>query len=110
MSVTIDIKVVAYVVIAIMLVILIAYLIKLARKLIITLNHTNKILEDVEVISEIASDRSKDVDEIISGITESVASVSDALKGNQNLISAAAAVGKAVVAVKKYTDKDESKK
>lgn len=107
MNVTIDLKNLALVIIAIALVVLIIYLIQVMRKLLVTLNQTNKILADVETISEIAANRSKDVDGIISNVSESVSSVSEAVKGNQNVFAAAAAIIKAVFAVKNAADKDK---
>lgn len=100
MNVTIDIKLLAFGILALALVILIVYLIQLARKLIVTVDHTNKILEDVEVVSEIAANRSKDVDEIISNVSESVSSVTETMKEKQNIFTAVASIVKAVAAVK----------
>lgn len=110
MSVTIDIKVLALTVIVIALLILIIYMIKLMRKLIITVDHTNKILEDVEVVSDIAADRSKDVDEIISNVSQSVASVTDALNGKENMLTALTSFVKSLVKLKNAaSDKDTNK-
>lgn len=109
MNVTIDIKVLAIVVIVIAVVVLAAYLVKMLKRLIVTLEHANKILEDVEVISEIAANRSKDVDGIIGNVSESVSDLSTAIKGNQNIMSAIVSVVKAAAAVKNAVTKDEEK-
>lgn len=109
MNVTIDIKVLAIIVIAIAVVVLAAYLVKVLKKLMVTLDHTNKILEDVEIVSEIAANRSQDVDGIISNVSESVADLSASIKGKQNVISAATSVVKAVAAIKNAIDKEEKK-
>ena len=109
MNVTIDLKILALVIISIALVILIIYLIQVMRRLLVTLDKTNKILTDAEIISDIAANRSKDVDGIISNVSESVASVSEAVKGNKNAFAAAAAVAKAVMAVKNAVTKEEKK-
>ncbi len=100
MSVTIDIKVLALVVIAAAVVVLIAYLIKLLRRLIVTVERTNKILKDVEVVSEIAADRSKDVDGIISNVSDSVESVKDALSGKENMFTALTSFVKSLMMLK----------
>ena len=109
MNVTIDLKILALVIISIALVVLIIYLIQVMRRLLVTLDKTNKILADAEIISDIAANRSKDVDGIISNVSESVASVSEAVKGNKNAFAAAAAVAKAVMAVKNAVTKEEKK-
>ena len=109
MNVTIDLKILALAIISIALVVLIIYLIQVMRRLLVTLDKTNKILADAEIISDIAANRSKDVDGIISNVSESVASVSEAVKGNKNAFAAAAAVAKAVMAVKNAVTKEEEK-
>ncbi|MDO4746184.1 MAG: DUF948 domain-containing protein [Bacillota bacterium] len=106
MNVTIDIKVLAIIVIAIAVVVLIVYLIQMLKKLMVTLDHANKILEDVEVVSDIAANRSKDIDGIITNVSGSVSDLSEAIKGKQNVVSAATSVVKAAVAVKKVIDKE----
>ena len=109
MNVTIDLKILALVIISIALVVLIIYLIQVMRRLLVTLDKTNKILADAEIISDIAANRSKDVDGIISNVSESVASVAEAVRGNKNAFAAAAAVAKAVMAVKNAVTKVEEK-
>ena len=109
MNVTIDLKILALLIISIAVVVLIIYLIQVMRRLLVTLDKTNKILTDAEIISDIAANRSKDVDGIISNVSESVASVSEAVKGNKNAFAAAAAVAKAVMAVKNAVTKVEKK-
>lgn len=109
MNVTIDLKILALLIISIAVVVLIIYLIQVMRRLLVTLDKTNKILTDAEIISDIAANRSKDVDGIISNVSESVASVSEAVKGNKNAFAAAAAVAKAVMAVKNAVTKEEKK-
>lgn len=109
MNVTIDLKILALAIISIALVVLIIYLIQVMRRLLVTLDKTNKILADAEIISDIAANRSKDVDGIISNVSESVASVAEAVRGNKNGFAAAAAVAKAVMAVKNAVTKEEEK-
>lgn len=99
MNVTIDVKMLIFAIVGIALIVLIIYLIQLARKLMVTLEHTNKILEDTQTVTELAAKRSKDVDEIISEITESLSTVSKTVRGDQNVFAATAAVIKAAAAV-----------
>ena len=70
------------------------------------MNHTNKILEDASVVTELASKRSKDVDGIIDNVSESVGSISKAIKGEQNTFAAIASIVKAAAAVKNAFTKE----
>lgn len=107
MKMMIDLKILALIVIMIAVIVLVIYLVRLLKKLMITLEHANKILEDVEVVSDIAANRSKDLDGIIGNVSESASELSAAIKGNQNIVSAATSVVKAVAAVKKVIDKEK---
>ncbi|MGN0701586.1 MAG: hypothetical protein ACI4KL_00170 [Lentihominibacter sp.] len=100
MSVTIDIKALCVVLLLIALIVMVVYAILMIRKLVVTLEHTNRILEDVEVVSGIASERSQDVNKIITDISGSVSGISDALKGNQSIVSAIASIAKSVASIK----------
>ena len=110
MDVTVDIKAVFIVLVLIALVVLIIYAIMMIKKLMITLEHTNKILEDVEVVSKIASERSQEVNNIISDVSGSVAGISDALKGNAGTVSAIASIVKSAAAIKGLMSKDKTEK
>ncbi len=106
MNVMIDLKTLFLILLGIALLILIIYLIQLARKLLVTVNYTNGILEDVTAITDLAAKRSKEVDGIIGDVSESVESLSQAVKGNQNIFSAISSVVKAVAAVKNAGSKE----
>ena len=112
MSVTLDIKVLAFIAIAIALIVFLIYLIQLMRKLIVTVNRTNKILEDAEVVSRIAAERSRDVDGIISNVSESVSVMAAAVKGKQNIIAAVTSLIKSLAMLKNAAcdNKDENSK
>ena len=62
MDVSIDIKTLLIVLVLIALVVLIVYAIMVLRKLLVTVDRTNNVLEDLEVVSEIAASRSQDLD------------------------------------------------
>jgi len=102
MNVMIDLKTLFLIVLGIALLVLIVYLIQLTRKLLTSMDHTINILEDVATITK----RSKDVDGIIGDVSESVESLSKAVKGDQNIFSAISSVIKAVAAVKKAGSKE----
>lgn len=72
MSVSIDIKLFLVILVLIALVVLIIYGILVLRKLLVTLDRTNKILEDAEVVTEIAASRSEDLNGIIDDVSGAV--------------------------------------
>ncbi len=72
MNVTIDLKTLLIILVLIALVVLIIYAIFMVRKLLVTLEHTNKILSDFETVSEIAASRSEDLDGIIENVSGAV--------------------------------------
>ena len=47
------------------------------------------ILDDAKVVSETASDKAQKLDGIVDGISSSVGTVVNSIKGNQNVVSAA---------------------
>ncbi len=107
MNITIDLKMLTLVIVIIAVVILVVYLVRVLKRLMATLEHTNKILEDVEVISDIAANRSKDLDGIIDNISESTSNLSEAVKGKQNIISAVTSVIKAAATLKNVISKED---
>ena len=106
MNVMIDLKTLFLIVLGIALLVLIIYLIQLTRKIMTSMDHTINILEDVAIITDLAAKRSKDVDGIIGDVSESVESLSQAVKGDQNIFSAISSVIKAVAAVKNTGSKE----
>ena len=69
--------------------ILLIYLIVLTANLIRTVKQTNKILEETEVITSIASTKTQEVDQIISGIGYSVDELSSIIGNNNSVVRAA---------------------
>ncbi len=100
MSVTIDLKTLFIILVLIALLFLIIYAVVMIKKLLVTLDRTNKILEDVQVTTEIVANRSKDVDGIIGNVSESVASISSSLKGDQTTVAAVASIAKSLASLK----------
>ena len=101
-------KLALLVVIGIGLIILITYCIVFMKNLITTVKHTNKILEDTQVISKIAAEKTQEVDKIIKDVAGSVGSVSDIIKGNQNTLSAITSIVNALGSLKNL--KNDKKK
>lgn len=106
MNVTVDLKTLGFILLIIAALILIIYLILLVRKLLVTLDHANKILVDLEDVSDIASRRGKEVDGVIGDVTDSVGSLAGAVKDKQNVVQATSSVVRAIASVKNAVSKD----
>ena len=106
MEITITLKELIFIIIAIGVIIFIGYLIKLLKELIETAQRTNKILADAEVISAIASEKTQALDEASDDLVESVKVVAGLLKGNQSSLKAVTNIVNSVAGIKNIiTDK-----
>ena len=92
MTVTLTLEGVLLTIIAVLVIVLLIYLILLLKKLMVTLAKVDTILDDAKVVSETASDKAQKLDGIVDGISSSVGTVVDSIKGNQNIVSAATSV------------------
>jgi uncharacterized protein YoxC len=88
---------------------LLIYCIVFVKNLIPTVKNMNKILEDTQVITGIAAERSKDVDKIIGDVSISVGSISDIIKGNQSVVAALTSLVNAVGSLRNLLDRKEKK-
>lgn len=88
---------------------LLIYCIVFVKNLIPVVKNMNKILEDTEVITGIAAERSKDVDKIIGDVSTSVGSISDIIKGNQSVVAALTSLVNAIGSLKNLLDRKEKK-
>lgn len=88
MTVTVTLKGVLLTVIALLLIILLVFTIVLLRKLIDSLKQLDVILADTHTVTNIAADRVKQADEMVGEVGESLATVVEALKGNQSTVAA----------------------
>ncbi|MBQ4649448.1 MAG: hypothetical protein IJB73_01970 [Firmicutes bacterium] len=95
-------------------IILLVYLILLIRKLIETLRQVDEIMADAKVVSGVAADKAQKVDGIIEGAADTVGTVVNAIKGNQNMVNAATnfvnATSSLAGMMKKSGNKPNSKK
>ena len=82
------------------LLILVAYCIAFMKNLVATVKQANKILENAQVVSQIAADRSKDIDKIMSDMVSSAGSISEIIKGNKNKLSALTSLINAIASLK----------
>ena len=79
-----------------------------AVKLVKTLKSVNSILEDVNVVSSAISDKTREVDNIIGVVSESVANISETLKGNQNAVNAISVIVNSIATIKGFFTKGDS--
>lgn len=107
MEITLTLKDLGLILIGTGIIVLLIYCISFIRNLTVTIKHTNKILEDTQVISAIAATRAQDIDQAVGNVTESVSNISDALKGNQSTIAALSSIVNSVVSLKNIVTKME---
>ena len=81
------------------LIILVIYLIILAKNLVTTVKSTNKILQDAEVVTDVAQKRTTDVDGLLDDVISSVSGISGALKGEENKVQSLSSIAKAITSV-----------
>ena len=93
--VTIDIKATLVYLLFAALIVLVIYLIIIAKNLVKTIKETNKILRDASVISGIAADKAEQLDVMVGDVQSAVADISKAVKGQQNLVGAVSNIVKA---------------
>ena len=72
---------------------------ELRKKILITLEHANTVLEDVEVISAIAASRSEDIDGIIDNVSSAASDISGAT-ANSSLLTTVGSVAKSAASIK----------
>ena len=109
MDITITLKDAGLILIGMGIITLLAYCIAFMKNLVTTVKHANKILEDTQVISKIAAERSKDVDKMINDVSYSVGSLSDIIKGNQSTLAALTSIINALASLKNIIKKEKEK-
>ena len=106
MDVTFDIKALLVVLVLIALIILIIYAILLLRKLLVTVDETNKVLEEVEVVTNMAAGCSEEVGGIIENVSSAAADLSDAVSGT-SVVSTVGSVAKAAASLRGIISGDD---
>lgn len=104
-----DLKTLGWALIIIGLLVLIVFGIVFMRNLIITIQHTNRILQDAEKISAIAAERSEQLDGLVGDVSESVGQVTEMIKGNQSIVSALTSIVNAVTSLKNLVTSKKEK-
>lgn len=100
MEITLTLKDLGLILIGAGVIVLLVYCISFVKNLTVTIKHTNRILEDTQVISGIAAARAQDIDQAVGDVTESVSHISEALKGNQSTVAALSSIVNSLVSLK----------
>lgn len=104
MDITISLKDLGFIMIVTAAFILLIQLIILTKNLVKTAKHTNKILEDTEIITGIASDKAQEVDQIISSIGCTTEEITQMIEGNNSILKALATIINVLAAFKGLFD------
>lgn len=88
MEVVLTLKDLGFILIVTCVVVLLIYCINLVRNLVTTIKYTNKILADTQVITDIAAERTKEVNESVGDLATAVGGIAEAIKGNQSIAAA----------------------
>ncbi len=105
MNATITLGEAGSILIGLALFVLIVYLILMVRNMIPALKSVSKILKDTEVISGVAADSTKEVEKIVVGLSSSVGSLSEVIKGNQSVVAALTSVINSLASLKNLLKK-----
>lgn len=110
MEITITLQDLFLLVIGIAAIVFLFYLIKLLKNLVETIQRTNRVLADAEVITGIASNKAQQLDGVIGDVSEAVGSITELVKGNQNVVKAVTNIVNSLAGLKcLITDKNEEK-
>ena len=108
MQITLNLESVGHFLLVLAGIVLLVILCVAAVKLVKTLKSVNSILEDVNVVSSAISDKTREVDNIIGVVSESVANISETLKGNQNAVNAISVIVNSIATIKGFFTKGDS--
>ena len=110
--ITIDVKTLLICLLLIAITVLVVFLVVAAAHLIKTLKSLTKVLSDVEVVSDIAAERTRQVDGIVDDVTTTISGVTNKLKGDQGILKAISIIASAIIAIKnilfKSSDNNET--
>ncbi|QAT43326.1 hypothetical protein [Aminipila luticellarii] len=109
MEITLTLKDLGLILIGTGIIVLLIYCIGLVKNLTVTIKHTNKILEDTQVITAIAAERAQDIDHAVEDVTETVSNISEALKGNQSTIAALSSIVNSLISLKNICTRKEKR-
>ncbi len=96
---TLSVKDLGIALVIIAAIICLVFLAKVFKRLIVTVEKSNEILDDVKSMTEIAERRSRDLDNMVGNITDSVEGITEAIKGNETIIKQLSAIASAVSSI-----------
>ncbi|MDR1272298.1 MAG: hypothetical protein LBK04_04840 [Clostridiales Family XIII bacterium] len=108
--VTLDLKLLLLSLLIIAGVVLIVFITVAVANMIKTLKGVNGILADVQVMTDIAAERSKQVNEVVDDVVETIKETNVKIRGNKNIIKAASSVGSLIMAIKNIAAAAEKEK
>lgn len=88
MMITIDVKTALIYILLVAAIVLVGYLIVVAKNLVKTVKGVNKILEDAAVVSSVTAEKATQLDGIVVDVCSAVSDLSQAVKGEQSTIGA----------------------
>ena len=102
MEITINVKDHLIGLVLIALIVLIIFLIVLVKHTIDTIKNAKKITSDASIITDIAAQKTVDLNEMLGDVKKAIADLSTAIQGKQGLIGAVMNLGKATASVIAY--------
>ena len=84
------------------------YLIFFFKNLVTTLKSANKALSDVGKITEVAAERTQDVDKIITNVQDSVENLTENIRGNKSTIGFIGTLINFLTTLKGFLSKDKT--
>lgn len=94
MMITIDVKTALVYLLLVAAIVLVGYLIVVAKNLVKTVKEVNKILEDAAVVSSVTAEKASQLDGIVGDVCSAVSDISQAVKGEQSAIGAVSNLAK----------------
>lgn len=99
MYITVPLKDICMILLLAALVVMVIYLIVLFRNLNKTVKKSNEVLEDVKTITEIAEKRSVELDDTIGNVSETINTVSKAIRGQETVFKQLSNIASAVMSI-----------
>lgn len=110
MEITLTLKDLGFIAIVVCVVILLVQCICLVRNLVKTVKRTNEILDDSAVISGIAAERVKEVNETVGDATDTVKNLVNTIKGQQSTIAALTTIINGITSLRNLLSKQAEEK
>ena len=96
---TFSLKEIALIALILVTLIFVVYLIKVMRKLLVTLETSNEILGNIETITDIAERRTEAVDVIVEGISAKVEDIASSRKGKDTVVKQLSVIANAITTI-----------